>query len=54
VDGGVAVLDLSEVHQVDDSAVQILARLSPKRCTFVACPRWLALWLESVRGREDV
>jgi hypothetical protein len=54
VDSGVAVLDLSEVDQVDDSAVHLLARLWPERCTFVACPRWLELWLASVRGRDDV
>lgn len=54
VDGGVTVLDLSGVDQVDDSAVHLLARLWPGRCTFVACPRWLELWLASVRGREDV
>jgi hypothetical protein len=50
----VTVLDLSGVDQVDDSAVHLLARLWPERCTFVACPRWLELWLASVRGREDV
>jgi ABC-type transporter Mla MlaB component len=54
VDGGVTVLDLSGVDQVDDSAVHLLARLWPERCTFVACPRWLKLWLASVHGREDV
>ena len=54
VDSGVTVLDLSGVDQVDDSAVHLLARLWPERCTFVACPRWLELWLASVRGREDV
>jgi ABC-type transporter Mla MlaB component len=54
VDGGVTVLDLSGVDQVDDSAVHLLARLWPERCTFVACPRWLELWLASVRAREDV
>jgi ABC-type transporter Mla MlaB component len=54
VDSGVTVLDLSGVDQVDDSAVHLLARLSPERCTFVACPRWLELWLASVRAREDV
>jgi ABC-type transporter Mla MlaB component len=54
VDDGVTVFDLSGVDQVDDSAVHLLARLWPERCTFVACPRWLELWLASVRGREDV
>jgi hypothetical protein len=46
VEGGVTVLDLSEVDQVDDAAVQVLARLSPGRCSLVACPRWLEMWLE--------
>ena len=54
VDSGVTDLDLSGVDQVDDSAVHLLARLWPERCTLVACPRWLELWLASVRGREDV
>jgi ABC-type transporter Mla MlaB component len=53
VDRGVAILDLSGVEQIDDSAVHVLARLSPKRCTVVACPRWLELWLARVRGRVD-
>jgi hypothetical protein len=54
VDRGVVVLDLSEVDQVDDSAVRVLARLSPERCTFVACPRWLELWLARVRRNAGV
>jgi hypothetical protein len=49
VDGGVTALDLSEVDQVDDSAVRVLARLWAERCTLVACPRWLELWLLRVR-----
>jgi ABC-type transporter Mla MlaB component len=53
VDSGVTALDLSGVDQADDSAVHLLARLSPERCTLVACPRWLELWLASMRGRED-
>jgi hypothetical protein len=51
VDGGVAVFDLSEVDQIDDSAVRVLAGLSPGRCTLLACPRWLELWLARV-GRD--
>jgi hypothetical protein len=51
VDGGAAVLDLSEVDQVDDSAVRVLAGLSSGRCTLLACPRWLELWLARV-GRD--
>jgi hypothetical protein len=50
VNRGVTVLDLSGIDEVDDSAVHLLASLSPERCTFVACPRWLELWLASVRG----
>ena len=50
--GGVTTLDLSEVDQVDDSAVRILAGLSRGRCTLLACPRWLDLWLARV-GRES-
>jgi hypothetical protein len=51
VDGGVAVLDLSEVDQVDDSALRVLAGLSRGRCTLLACPRWLELWVARV-GRD--
>jgi len=47
---GVAILDLSDVDRVDDCAVRALADLSLERCTLEACPRWLALWLERVRG----
>ena len=54
VDSGVAVLDLAEVVQVDDPAVHVLARLGGDRCTLVACPRWLELWLARVRGKADV
>jgi hypothetical protein len=50
VDGGVSVLDLSEVDQIDDAAVRVLAGLSPGRCTILDCPRWLELWLGRVRG----
>ena len=49
VDRGVAVVDLSEVDQVDDAAVRVLAWLWPERCTIVDCPRWLDLWLRRVR-----
>jgi hypothetical protein len=54
VDSGMAVLDLAEVVHVDDSAVHVLARLAAEHCTFVACPRWLELWLGRVRGKADV
>jgi hypothetical protein len=53
VDRGVAVVDLSEVDQVDDAAVRVLAWLWPERCTVVDCPRWLELWLQRVRGRHS-
>jgi hypothetical protein len=54
VDSGMAVLDLAEVVEVDDSAVHVLARLVAEHCTLVACPRWLELWLGRVRGKADV
>src|SRR5262245_39381995 len=54
VDDGIAVLDLAEIVQVDDSAVHALIRLGAERCTLVACPRWLELWLASVRSDADV
>jgi hypothetical protein len=49
VDGGVALIDLSEVDQIDDHAVRVLARLAPERCTLLNCPRWLELWLARTR-----
>jgi hypothetical protein len=49
VDSGVSVLDLSEVDQIDDAAVRVLAGLWPGRFTLLNCPRWLALWLRRVR-----
>jgi hypothetical protein len=54
VDDGIAVLDLAEIVQVDDSAVHALIRLGAERCTLVACPRWLELWLARVRSEADV
>jgi len=50
VDGGVSVLDLSEVDQIDDAAVRVLVGVSPARCTLMNCPRWLELWLVDVAG----
>ena len=50
VASGVTVFDLSEVDRVDDRAVRALAGMPPERCTLERCPRWLALWLERVRG----
>ena len=49
VDRGVALLDLSQVDDVDAGAVRVLAGLLPRRCSLVACPRWLELWLGRVR-----
>lgn len=49
VDGGVSVLDLSEVGQIDLHTVRVLATLLPKRCALLNCPRWLELWLARVR-----
>jgi len=49
VNGGVEVLDLSEIDQVDHNAVRTLARLWPERCSMLACPRWLEVWLARVR-----
>jgi anti-anti-sigma regulatory factor len=48
VDRGVALLDLSQVDDVDEAAVGALAGLRP-RCSLLACPRWLELWLGRVR-----
>jgi hypothetical protein len=42
-------LDLSEVDKAEESAVRLLAGLSPERCTLVSCPAWLARWIERVR-----
>jgi hypothetical protein len=49
VERGVALLDLSQVDDVDEAAVHALAALLPHRCSLVACPRWLELWLGRVR-----
>jgi hypothetical protein len=49
VNGGVEVLDLSEVYQLDHNAVRALARLWPWRCSLLACPRWLTLGLARLR-----
>jgi hypothetical protein len=53
VGSGVAVLDLAEVVQADESAVHVLDRLRTERCTLLACPRWLELWLASVMANAD-
>ena len=49
VDSGVAVLDLSELHPIDDSAVRVLAGLWPIHCSLVGCPPGLERRLAHVR-----
>ena len=49
VDRGVAVLDLSQLDDVDEAAVRTLAALRPRRCSLLGCPRWLELLLWRVR-----
>ena len=49
ISGEAVVLDLSGVDRADESAVRLLAGLSPERCPLVSCPRWLALWVERMR-----
>jgi hypothetical protein len=46
---GPIVCDLAEVDQADDAAVRFLAGLPAERCTLVACPKWLGLWIERLR-----
>jgi len=46
------VLDLSEVGQVDDAAVRVLAGQAREGCNILERPRWLELWLEHVRGGD--
>jgi hypothetical protein len=50
VGGAEVELDLSEVHEADADAVRLLSQL-PDRCRLVACPKWLALWIEIERRR---
>jgi ABC-type transporter Mla MlaB component len=45
VKGGVTVLDLAQVEQVDHNGLRVLARLWRERCALLGCPRWLELWL---------
>jgi hypothetical protein len=37
------------VDDVDEAAVRAVAGLLPRRCSLVACPRWLELWIGHVR-----
>jgi hypothetical protein len=46
ISDGDVVLDLSEVTEADESGVRLLAGLPPGQCSFVGCPRWLALRVE--------
>jgi len=46
---GAVVFDLSGVDRADDTAVRLLAELSPDHVELDACPTWLALWLERER-----
>jgi hypothetical protein len=49
VERGFVLLDLSLVDDADEAAVRVLAGLLPRRCTLIASPRWLELWLGHVR-----
>jgi len=49
VNRGVVLLDMSQVDDVDEPAVRALAGPLSRRCSLVACPRWLELWLGRVR-----
>jgi hypothetical protein len=51
VGGAEVELDLSEVHEADADAVRMLAQLPADRCRVVACPKWLALWIEIEQRR---
>jgi hypothetical protein len=46
---GPITLDLSEVDRAEEGPVHFLARLMPERCVLIACPQWLALWIERAR-----
>jgi hypothetical protein len=43
------LLNLSEIHKADESAVRILAQLPPDRCRIVECPEWLMFLIEQER-----
>ena len=42
-------LDLAEVREADSDAVHLLALLPPELFSLVACPKWLALRIETER-----
>jgi len=52
VSRGAVILDLAEVDGADGSAVRFLAGLPTDRCAVVACPQWLALWIERARAER--
>ena len=49
IERGATEIDLSEVDRAEESAVRLLAGLSPERCTLVSCPAWLDRWVERMR-----
>lgn len=49
VNGGISVLDLSQVDHVDQNGLRELGRLWEEHCTLVGRPRWLELWLQQAR-----
>jgi hypothetical protein len=49
VQGSYVALDLAGVNETDLDAVRLLARLPDEQCRTLACPKWLALWIEQER-----
>jgi hypothetical protein len=49
VQGSEVALDLAAVNETDIDAVRLLARLPEEQCRLLACPKWLALWIEQER-----
>jgi hypothetical protein len=49
IERGATEIDLSEVDRAEESAVRLLAGLSPERCALVSCPAWLDRWVERMR-----
>jgi hypothetical protein len=52
IDSGLAVLDISRLQPIDDSAIRVLAGLWPTYCTLVGCPPGLERRLARVRGNS--
>ena len=46
------VLDLSDVHEADAHGVHFLTAPAADRWRLVACPNWLAHWIERERSTE--